>query len=260
MGSPIRTRFVAQDSSIDRVRITVLLRDDATSGWLLSSPCTTTFSKMHLNKPRQDPLNPDTFSPYPGDLHRSDAVRSSRDRIRTIQIPRPQPQYTVFPVPPHPEVPHAAHQSWPQRSEPRVERPSRSRAYTAPSQARVNRPSNLNVCVPANNDIQYAPPTSNLFHSHRSAPPTPMVLPGLQQTDIMEQFISHFDEDDDDEEHKSVFGSFASRLRSRRGCSNASGSWGKKSGQVSLEKRKENPRKSLTELRDALKGCFGESK
>lgn len=411
MESSIQTKFFDEEYSIDKEKITVLVRDDATSGWLLSSPSTTTFSTMHLSKPRQDsmdqyfhspgsmkeferrtiacrqtskelqhrcstssnssdpgltddhcasspspnsitsfedpyncnpsavdlaaekiwmqfftdqspikvsllesplyhdfppalfsyapsevhlsprnhsPINPDTFSPYPGDLHQSDAVRSSRDRSKTIHIVRPQPSYTAFPIAPSP---HPLHQSWPQRNEYRVQqpspqppaRPARSRAFTAPSQARVIRPSNLNVCTSVNDhpSIPYPyPPSTSHSHSHhnpnpnrfyatRSAPSTPLVLPVVHPTDIVEQFISHFDEDDDDEEHHSVFGSLKSRLYSRRGSSNASsgGSWGRNSNKTggsrsggAFEKRKKNPRKSLSELRDALKGCFGKTK
>ncbi|KUJ14010.1 uncharacterized protein LY89DRAFT_151910 [Mollisia scopiformis] len=373
MGSPIQSRFFSEDFSIDKERTTVLLRDDATSGWLLSSPYTTTHSKMQLTKHRQQSVSPCSHSPssmreldfqrraaacrqtsielqhrcsisseisdpgltesdpfastsphsdasfediynrHPppvnreaeekiwgeyfidpsspvkgsllddplyhnlssvfssyaptevhlsprcrspnspaGDLHRSDAVRASRDRTRHVHLPRPVPQYTPFPVPQLSEDPSPAHQSWPQRNESRTKQPSRPRAKTAPSQDRPIRPSNLiNVCVIANNDIQYIPTKSSLLHGHRSAPPTPMVLP-----DLLEQYKSHFDEDDD-EEHKSRFDSFKSRLRSgsRRGSSNTGGSWSKKS---SLEKRKKGS--SFSELKDALKSCFGKTK
>ncbi|KAF8855019.1 hypothetical protein BDZ45DRAFT_676521 [Acephala macrosclerotiorum] len=409
MGSSIRTKFFDEEYSIDKEDTIVLVRDDATSGWLLSSPSTTTFSTMRLSKAQQgsmdpyfhspgsmkeferrtvacrqtskelqhrcsmssdssdpgltnnhyasspspnsitsfedpyncnpsavdlaaekiwmqfftdqspikvsllesplyhdfppalfsyapsevhisprnrSPIKPDTFSPYLGDLHRSDAARSSRDRSKTIHIVRPQPSHTAFPVAPSP---YPSHQSWPQQTESRVQkppqqpaappRPARSRAYTAPSQARVVRPSNLNACTSANDHpsipYPYPPSTSNSHHNSgsnrfyatRSAPPTPLVLPVIHPTDIVEQFISHFDEDDDEEEHHSVFGSLKSRLCSRRGSSNASsgGSWGRNSNKAGgsgsgFEKRKKNPRKSLSELRDALKGCFGKTK
>jgi hypothetical protein len=56
-GTPLHAEFPAEDSFIDRDGITVRLRD-ASNGWLLSPPLTTTFSKMQLSRPRQSPQSP----------------------------------------------------------------------------------------------------------------------------------------------------------------------------------------------------------
>jgi hypothetical protein len=204
----------------------------------------------------QSPISPEAFLPYPSELHRSDAVRSTRDRSRTVNA-RTQPTYTAFPATvPNAQpgtLPPTGHNSWPQRTDSRMKRRARPRALTEPGD---NRPSNLNVCVPVNNNIQYMPPP--YLHGHQSAPQTPMALAGLQSNNIVDQYVSYesrFDEDEDDDEDRSFRGSL-SRLY-RRGSSNASGSLGKKS---TMEKQKKHPRKSLSEIRDALKCCFGKCK
>jgi hypothetical protein len=56
-GTRLHAEFPAEDSFIDRNGITVGLRD-ASNGWLLSSPLTTTFSKMQLSRPRQSSQSP----------------------------------------------------------------------------------------------------------------------------------------------------------------------------------------------------------
>jgi hypothetical protein len=58
-GSPRRAEFLVSKSSIDCNCITVPARD-APDGWLLSTPVTTIFSKMHLSRPRQVSSSPES--------------------------------------------------------------------------------------------------------------------------------------------------------------------------------------------------------
>ncbi|KAN0110584.1 hypothetical protein V8E51_006971, partial [Hyaloscypha variabilis] len=58
-GSPHRAEFLVKDNSIDCNGITVTVHD-ASDGWLLSSPITTIFSKMHLSRPRKLSSSPDS--------------------------------------------------------------------------------------------------------------------------------------------------------------------------------------------------------
>lgn len=198
----------------------------------------------------RSPISADTYSPQHRDLHRSDAVRATRDRSRTVNA-RVQPHNIATETIKLVTQPQAGHDSWPQRkdSRTRMTRPTRPRAYTAPSQPEIIRPATINVCVPLKNDLQYIPPTSSLL-AHRSAPPTPFFLASLQQNAIVED-VSCF-EDDDDQENRPFFGSL-SRLY-RRGSSVASGSLGKKS---TLDKKPKHVRKSLSEV---FGRCFGKCK
>jgi hypothetical protein len=133
-------------------------------------------------------------------LQGSDAVRPPRYVSRPKQT-RPHTYSPFPPVPPLP--PQNAHSSWPLREEPRSNRP---RAQTTPSKFKARSPSNLSTCNTFDGKSQPSSGEGSPLYmsiSSRtplSAPPVPPLPPIPQLDEPVEEEVSHFDFDSDEDQ------------------------------------------------------------
>lgn len=231
-----------------------------------SSPSYTVITSIKPTRSQNSNLSPDnrnnatldfsqlTCPKSSNELHRSDAIRTSRQILQT-HTARPH-NYSPFPpVAPPPPASHQARRTWPQRGD---SRQNRARANTTPSRP----PSNLSICSTVLSNLEpHSRSTSSgasspLYMSSRPRTPHFNHQPSAL-SEIEKAVGSCFDDSDDEKESTSMRLKHVFHIRS--GSSNHEGAIEAKEEEKPRDRslrKMVRMRKSLSDAAERLEGVF----